>query len=384
MPAQISHCLAAEEALSIASPTLALEWGLPAGKVPGKEPGVGGEAVASPARWFRLGAQGPDIFYHNQRSLPSGIHYGALSHKRNYGLIVEGALEALIAAGSSNRTSQMAWLLGFATHAALDRAIHPWVVYRSGWQVPLVPESARYRSCHPFFERLLDVALLRERRGMPIGAMDLEILLPLEGLTQRDGASAGRKNSPSDFPTEEAVIAMLAAGLKTAFPRAAGVDFLIERRILNAISDARLFFKVTNPARTSTGDRAYLARFDDHSGPRAISLLYPESLPEDLDILNLKCEAWVHPAGDGRASTRSLLELFDSGVKTGALAIGLVLDSIEDGRAGPGFATNIGNGGLSITDADGIPVPPRTAKPFPLAELMEKEFERRVAQIRSH
>jgi len=59
MAAQISHVLAGEAALRSALPEEA-ETVLDA---------------AGPA--FRLGCQGPDIFYHNQRSKPSGLHYGA-------------------------------------------------------------------------------------------------------------------------------------------------------------------------------------------------------------------------------------------------------------------------------------------------------------------
>jgi hypothetical protein len=73
MPAQISHIIAGERAFGLRF----------AGR---SRPEEGGAAA-----WFALGCQGPDIFYHNQRTKPSGLHYGALAHRRRYGSLAAGA-----------------------------------------------------------------------------------------------------------------------------------------------------------------------------------------------------------------------------------------------------------------------------------------------------
>ncbi|HUX39308.1 MAG TPA: zinc dependent phospholipase C family protein [Rectinemataceae bacterium] len=365
MPAQVSHIIAAEEALRLAVPGLAEVWGIGA-EWEAKKGGADDRAAA----WFRFGAQGPDIFYHNQRTKPSGIHYGALAHRRNYGLAVEAMTAALIETKTEIDSREAAWLLGFATHAAVDRAIHPFIVHFAGWQSPLIPESARFRSCHPFLERLLDIHILGALRGLPIGTCDLEALLPLGGREGREGSDG--------HPFEAALFRLLAKGLRAAFPGAAGADFLIERRIQNAMVDAKYFLRVTNPALTSAGNQSLLPWFDDLSGWRSMALIYPESLPADLDVANEARKSWEHPAGDGRSSTSSHRELFDEAVAAAASALALVAVAIRAGGMEAGFATAIGNGGLSVTDGDGIPVPPRVSRPLPLKELMEEEFSRRI------
>ncbi|HUX39542.1 MAG TPA: zinc dependent phospholipase C family protein [Rectinemataceae bacterium] len=374
MPAQISHILAAEEALLRGAPALAEAWGL---GVKAKGGWAVGKETTEAAAWFRLGAQGPDIFYHNQRTHPSGLHYGPLCHRRNYGLTVEAMCAALIDAGTATASPEAAWLLGFATHAAVDRVIHPFIVYFSGWQLPLVPESARYRSCHPFLERLLDIDILARLRGLSIGDCDLEDLLPLGAKEKRTEFSAPGPGANERL--DGAVVRLIATGLRAAFPRAAVADFLIERRIQNALADARYFLRVTNPALTSAGSASLLPWFDDRSGWRSMALIYPEALPEGLDIANEARNTWEHPAGDGRSRSNSHAELFEEAIQHAAEAVAMVVSSLEKGGMEAGFATAIGNGGLSVTDGDGIPVPPRLSQPLALKEAMEKEFERRIA-----
>jgi hypothetical protein len=72
MPSQIAHILAGEGMLEALAPA--------------RRPGMSGEDLA----WFRLGCQGPDLFYHNQRTRPSALHFGALALKRDFGLLMEG------------------------------------------------------------------------------------------------------------------------------------------------------------------------------------------------------------------------------------------------------------------------------------------------------
>ncbi|MEI6388089.1 MAG: hypothetical protein WCQ50_15785 [Spirochaetota bacterium] len=378
MPAQISHCLAAELALQKADPALAEAWGMG---------GILLAPLTRPARaagevdlasYFRFGAQGPDIFYHNQRTKPSGIHYGPLAHKRNYGLFVEAALQRLIETGLPPEGPEGAWILGYSTHAALDRALHPFIVHFSGWQAPSQPESARYRSCHPFLERILDMLALERLAHRKVSDCDLEALLPLDDQL----LDAGVGGSGSLAAVESNIAAIIQKGLGGAFPHAASADFLIGHRIANAISDSRFFFRATNPSRTSTDNSSFLAHFDDRSGYRAVALLYPRQTGTGIDFGNEAGALWAHPAGDGRESKESAATLFDRGVEAGAASLRLTLEALRSGRIPPGFATAIGNGGLSVNDAEGFPVPPRVSRPLPLADVMEAEFARRLEEAK--
>ena len=83
--------------------------------------------------YFLLGCQGPDIFYHSQRTRPVALHYGVLAHRRGFGRLVEGMLETWIREDDDPASPWAAFLLGFSTHGALDRAAHPYIVHGSGW-----------------------------------------------------------------------------------------------------------------------------------------------------------------------------------------------------------------------------------------------------------
>ncbi len=363
--------------MRIAAPELAARLGLSETPTP-----RGNEDATSAARWFRLGCQGPDIFYHNQRTKPSGLHYGSLAHRRNYGLLVEGALCAYLGARITGMAVEQdgelpepafAYLLGFATHAALDRAAHPFIVFFSGW-AGKGPQAERFRGCHPFLERLLDLALLHELRGLGPADFDLEALLPLDGRAR--GAEAR---------TEESVVALLTQGLATAYPKAAGTDFLLARRLENALSDARYFFRATNPARTAGARADYFAYLDDRAGPRSIALVYPEALPSGIDILNRRRRAWRHPADDGRFSDEDFFALYLRGVAESARVLERMLRLWREPPEADepcGLAGLVGNGGLSITNEAGIPVSPQVAEPLPLAGLMDEEYRKRLELAR--
>jgi len=356
MAAQISHIIAGEEALASADPGLAALY---------KREGRGSRDAAP---WFRLGCQGPDIFYHNQRTKPSGLHYGALAHRKNFGLTVQGALASILETEASLDSPAVAWILGFATHAALDRATHPFIVCFSGWADPALKGSERYRSCHPFLERLLDLGLLAQLRGISGADFGLASSLPSE------------ERLDIEIPR---LVGILAAGLRFAYPRSAGTDTLLERRIANAFSDSMSFFAATDPARTRGAGPEYFGRLEAGASPRSVSLIYPESLPENLDFMNKRRESWPHPSGDGRVYDSGYLELYAQAVETAAFAIGLVLDCLRGGALPIGIAAAIGNGGLSVTDPAGIPLPPRISKPLPLSAIMEAEFARRKLLISS-
>ncbi len=364
MPAQITHMIAGEEALKRASPSYSAAL----------------SGIDESIRWFRMGCQGPDIFYHNQRTQPSGLHYGSLAHRREFGAIVEGAFRNHL--GTDGRKSRItecppldpafAWLLGFATHAALDRILHPFIVWFSGWHDPARPETSRFRACHPFLERILDLVYLERSRGLAGADLDLEALLPL------DGRAVGDRESP-----EVDIAGILMVGLARAFPQAAASDFLLGRRIANAIMDARYFLRVTNPSRTSADDAEAFTHFDDRQGRRSIAIVYPLALSRNIDFANEAGSAWEHPAGDGRHYEASFFELVEDGICEASRVISLLLEEEAHPRLPDGGMTKaVGIGGLSITDAEGNPTRPRVCDPLPLPELMEAEFALRLDRAR--
>lgn len=361
MAAQISHMLAGEEALR-----KALGISNPAALGPALEiaRGLPDEAAL---RAFRFGCQGPDVFYHNQRTKPSGLHYGALAHRRRSGSLVAGAASSLSEAERSPDSPRGAYVLGLSTHAALDRATHPFIICFSGWAEPSDPSTRRRRGCHPFLERLLDLCLLELRMGMAPADF---------GISARMGAGA-RGIAAAEL--DASLIAPWAAGLRAAFPRAAEADALLEARIANALADARHFYAVTDPASPQASRDVRISELEADEARYIISVIYPLRIPEGMDPMNEAKAEWPHPAGDGRASRASYPELVDSGTEEAARAIGLVLGFWRGELSASSLAQGLGEGSLALRDADGAAAAPRLCRPLALPEAMDAEYASRIA-----
>jgi len=361
MAAQISHIIAGEEAL---------EQAMGAGSV---------AALGEAAPFFALGCQGPDIFYHNQRTMPSGLHYGALAHRRRYGSLVAGAASALAADEARLDGPSGAYILGLATHAAIDRATHPFIICFSGWADPSHPSTEKLRGCHPFLERILDMGLLENRLG--IGASEY-------GLSARLGLVAGAgARALGDSALEGRLVALWAAGLRAAYPRSTSADPLLASRIANALADARHFYAVTDPAATARGApqggerEDWFGRLGKEEGRRLVAIVYPEKMPQGMDAMNLTGKEWRDPSGDGRSSSSSYLDLIEAGRAEATRSIKLILDFWRGALSMTTLAAELGEGGLALLDAKGASLPPRICSPLALSEAMDAEY---AARLESH
>jgi hypothetical protein len=359
MPSQILHILFAGDVIEGIYRIMLPRFGIVAEKAR--------EKIALTYRTsFSLGCQGPDIFYHNRRKKPAGLEYGALLHRRGYGVFTAGLLklglpdpppdEEDIRLGRREKGigALGAYCLGFMTHALLDRAAHPYIVYKSGWYDPARPETVKYRGAHAFLERILDVLMLRRLRGMEVREWDQETLL-------------GEVCEKPPLGLKE----LLARALVLAYPERAGGDGKLGRRIDNAFADCAWFYRLTAPARTAVKAPG---EAEAPGVPENLPLLYPERLEEDIDFLNLEKKPWRYPHEDREGEDRrSFPEIYGDAVNR---AVETLAPVIEDYMSLGRFpikeaAQAIGNGGLSIQDRDGRVAAPTRCDPLPLDRVLE-------------
>ena len=159
MPSHFTHLIFAEESLAGA---------------------LGDEAtpiLRTHGNLLRFAAQGPDIFYHNQRTMPTGLRFGVALHKHGYGAMVGELVREALRLGMGPATELGAYILGFATHAILDRHTHPYIIHFAGWDEGGRQGDNRVYHTHPFLERILDLLVLEERRGLEPSA----VRFPLPG-----------------------------------------------------------------------------------------------------------------------------------------------------------------------------------------------------------
>lgn len=345
MPSQIAHALTGEAALTRADPEQARD-------------------ILSGVRgpFFRLGCQGPDIFYHSQRTRPLALHYGVLAHRRGFGYLAESMLEVWSREDGDPASPWAAYLLGFVTHGALDRAAHPYIVHGSGWIETGKPETERFRGCHAFLERILDVLLWERRTGMPVSAFDARtMLLPAEDI-------------PPEFPSR------MAAALRRAYPAESAGDPRLPSRIANALADTRRFLLLTNPAATSRKndgggyDSESLLHLRGPYGRRILSVLYPEAFDRTVDWASEHGRVWVHPCTGEPERRDSFFELCEAAETEASAVLRCVLEGFRSGTMPQGLAKAAGNGTLNVGDSEGKPARPRFRAPLPLAEAMTAEL----------
>ena len=338
MPAQLSHTLFADEALARAVG-------------PRAEP-----LVRAGGGLFTFGAQGPDFFYHNQRTRPTGLRYGALIHRRSYGSLIANMAAVLVAeARSSDRPvdpQARAFLLGFATHGALDRHAHPYVVCRSGWVKHDDPSTKSQFRLHTFLERLLDVVLLQERRRE----------------TPADVDFFSRAYCGDMLPY--ATIKMLLKGVNATYPDAR-YKSRDRRRIENAYEDSIRFYAMTDPR---SPHRHSLAKQRDRAEGyryRRMAVFHPATVPEALDVANLRHRPWPHPCEPTRVSTASYLDMFEAALNEVVEPLA-ALDEALEGRDLPSdLGDRFGNESLNVT-LDGRTCRPEASDPLPLQDLLHE------------
>jgi hypothetical protein len=359
MPAHISHLLFAEDALREATPDA--EW-----------------LLERTGNLFRFGAQGPDVFYHNQRTRPVALRYGSLIHRRGFGTMVahmtQTALTTARRTGNSE-PQQVAYLLGFATHAELDRFTHPYIICRAGWVRAEDPDSQRYRRCHVFLERLLDVAALRALRSRE--------------LHQFDFFSQIYCGESLPYST----LKMLVKAINGAYPTAS-YKSRNRRRVENAYGDAMRFYTLTDHRNPLLRRRALeLDRREGDHHRRGAVFHFPDA-GQELDPANLRRRPWPHPCFPEVSSEESFLDLMAAAqaalvprLARLAAILGLRGSRVADpavasgGGAGELFAELVNLFGDQSLGANrhGSTCTPVHADPLPLAELLERLYRESVA-----
>jgi hypothetical protein len=337
MPAHISHSLFARDLFD--------SLGIPAADDPLDH------ALASA---MHIGAQGPDIFYHNQRRMPSGLLIGSVLHRKGYGSVSARMLEFCLTRELDAGGAEGRYLLAFISHGVLDRYLHPYINYFSGWVDPDEPASEAYRYCHPFLERILDVAFFmrRHRPGAQVNAVQ-----PLNAFGFADAFDAG-----DGYPGR--IAEMLAFALRGSYHRMSA-DEKLEQRIANAYADSRGFY------RYSEGPR------DQDIPVKWAALLHPPNLPADVDFVNSGGRRWSDPCDERRSYTSSAYDLYDLALEEALRVAGPVRD-ILNGSDPPegyrGLPAELGDHGLRNNipgpDAD-LPCALTHCDPLPLKDILE-------------
>ncbi|NCN04186.1 MAG: zinc dependent phospholipase C family protein [Spirochaetales bacterium] len=316
--------------------------------------------------WFMIGAQGPDIFYHNQRTKPSGIALGSLLHRKSYGdfcaILVANCLEKNFGPDSPLG----AYTLGFISHGILDRFFHPFINYFAGWHDPTDPSTEPYRYAHSFFERIID-NLVAERDSWVSMTKLWSLGVP--------GSAEANFGSLTDLgPSIPAELhGFLLTSLQEVFPKNRE-DSLLSQRLSNAYKDARGFYLYADSweiSRARDFQKGDLRALDDL---RWTGLLHPPVLPSNTDFENKNGQSWIDPCGFGEWTQDSLWDLWGQAKKEFFRILEPLFQLWERGELPeqfPGLGTLIGNSDLRNTRNDGHLCTLKDSRPLKLREILE-------------
>jgi hypothetical protein len=340
MPSQICHLMFAEDSLREAL-------------------GRKAEAILSErGNIFRFGAQGPDFFYHNQRTRPTGLKFGVNAHREGYGRLVTHMireLRRLEAKGYEELPLIKAYILGFTSHAFLDKRTHPFIDYHSGWVEADREESERYYRCHIFLERILDVLMLKIKRGLNIREFGLLPLLDCGAMLPYG------------------IIKTLVKSLNETYPNT-HFKSRDRRRVENAYIDSMGFYTFIDPLNPQYRRLAFERDRSTHGERRRLALFHPFEIPQDIDFLNVENHTWTHPCNNEWRHQESFPELWEIALNE-TVPVLVEMHEILEGDRDPARAEQlIGNQslGTGLNRHDNCRL--RYNQPLPLPELLDSMY----------
>ena len=122
---------------------------------------------------FRLGCQGPDLFFFNpfMKHVHHKVNLGSRLHTSEVNRFFEVYMEELLAlSGKQGLEIGISYFLGFISHYTLDTQMHPYIFAKSGYH-PEEPDASRKAfPAHQRLEAVIDRKMLMAKKGiMPSG-----------------------------------------------------------------------------------------------------------------------------------------------------------------------------------------------------------------------
>lgn len=132
---------------------------------------------------FKLGTQGPDIFYYYR--FWRGRILGKIMHSNRTGDFLINCLKYTKSKSmSSDYFELLAYILGFISHYALDSIAHPYIYYYSFSHSNEKPSSYLANSYHKKIEMIIDCIYLKDNLNLspggiqPYEAIDVGLCVP--------------------------------------------------------------------------------------------------------------------------------------------------------------------------------------------------------------
>lgn len=274
MPALLTHCLCGDMVFkSIEAPEAT-------------------DVISHNRNLFNLGTQGPDIFfYHNALPWVKGeslSRLGGRLHSEKVGAFFQSALAIIDSIQDAVKEMLLSYVYGYICHYSLDVHAHPYVFYKTGFEIDETEDIKKYDAYHRRFEAEIDVLMadkILNTDANKIGSHELIMVGKKEALAIADMYHRiFKKIFDLDIPIEE---------------------------IQKAPDDMRL---ITKAFRDPLGIKKPVVAFAEKlMGKHNLisNMIYPPKVDSGLDQLNIKHSLWYCPWDKEIPRNSSFMDLFN-------------------------------------------------------------------------
>lgn len=247
---------------------------------------------------FNLGTQGPDIFfYYHAWPWKSSGDLGMLAkrlHSEKLGLFFSKAWEHISIQSGSKKDLLISYLCGYICHYVLDAHTHPYVFYRSGFNLPGKAPDLKYSYYHRRFETAIDVLMLDRLVSAKPSKLKIHKLIEV------DAESMDCIERLYQFILNEVYDVSLQPGqVCTYIKDMIGIQaffrdkFGLKKKIIYSIE--KLMGKL----------------------PLTSAMIHPRQIDDAVDYLNLSNSLWHLPWDRSEKRTDSFVDMFESAVAEG-------------------------------------------------------------------
>lgn len=259
---------------------------------------------------FRLGAQGPDIFfYHKFFSKKDSIrHIGSKMHAEKTGDFLQASLNFMVENNLHNDIyyDLMSYILGFLSHYVLDKNVHPYVYRLAGYCFEDGFEKGKFRVQHKKMENHIDVFVWNEINKRCAYKQPVHKLIYLD----------------QGFPT--IITTYLEKIIKDIYREA-----VHQEQIEDSYNHILLALKfLYDPKHIKKKIIQTLGNFSKRSMGEA-KPLYTSDIEACKIYMNLEKKIWTHPLDENIKYNLSFMELFNQSIVEYHRMINKILEQVE-------------------------------------------------------
>ncbi|MDD3220955.1 MAG: hypothetical protein EOM34_06650 [Clostridia bacterium] len=248
------------------------------------------EVIRKNTNAYRMGLQGPDIFYYylNSYAKKKKNNICNILHEKNTGAFIDSMLEYASVLDTEDKEICLAYIAGFLCHYALDTHTHPYLHSRMMSDFEENPKLCRDPFYYRRLETMMDTLLLKRLNHMEPSQLNLEALVSV---------SKRERHQISDC---------LLYALRSTYHYRLSRKTVV--KVLASVRNTCIFLQ-TNPRM-----RQRLLCFFENClkvTPSKTCFIYPEYHGDPHDYLNESKRTWFSESND-TPHTESVFELLNT------------------------------------------------------------------------